>query len=134
LSCNRAWWVGLSGIIFRTLPIIEFFPSRELTKTSQPFQFIDAHQKEKVGKARVKTIDSLVAANNSVAFLIIRNDSLLFENYYQGYEATSTVVSFSMAKSYTSALIGAAIADGSIKSVDDPITTYLTELKRKKEV
>lgn len=38
------------------------------------------------------------------------------------------MASFSMAKSYTSALVGAAVADGFIKSVDDPITNYLPEL------
>jgi CubicO group peptidase (beta-lactamase class C family) len=128
-SClvGRFAWYNFSNITDHKI-----FPARELEKSTQPFRFTEAIQPERVGRARVKAIDSLVSANNSVAFLIIRNDSLLFERYYQGYNADEPVASFSMAKSYTSALIGAAIADGYIKSVDEPITNYLTELKDKK--
>lgn len=128
-SClvGRFVWYNFSGITDHTI-----FPSRELPKSKEPFQFTEAIAPTHVGRARVKAIDSLVAANNTVAFLIIRNDSILFERYYQGYEESSIVASFSMAKSYTSALIGAAIADGFIKSVEEPITQYLPELKDKK--
>jgi len=128
-SClvGRFAWYNFSGITDHKI-----FPSRALPKSDQPFQFTEAPQTDRVGKARVYAIDSLVNANNTVAFLIIRNDSILFERYYQGYEESSVVASFSMAKSYTSALIGAAIADGYMKSVDEPITQYITELKNKK--
>lgn len=128
-SClvGRFAWYNFSDITD-----YKIFPSRPLVKSNAPFRFTEAIQKERVGKARVAKIDSIVAANNSVAFLIIRNDSLLFERYYQHYDAGSTVASFSMAKSYTSALIGAAIAEGAIKSVEEPITNYLTELKNRK--
>ena len=127
-SClvGRFAWYNFSDITD-----YKIFPSRGLPKSNQPFRFIEVSQKEKVGRARVSVIDSIATANNSVAFLIIRNDSLLLEHYYQNYTANSTVASFSMAKSYTSALIGAAIADGFIKSVDEPVTNYLTELKGK---
>ncbi len=127
-SClvGRFAWYNFSDITD-----YKIFPSRALPKSTQPFRFVEAPQKENVGKARARVIDSIATANNSVAFLIIRNDSLLLEHYYQGYTDSSTVASFSMAKSYTSALIGAAIADGFIKSVDEPITNYLTELKDK---
>lgn len=116
---------------FSDITDYKIFPSRPLPKADEPFRFTEAIQPERVGKARVHRIDSLVGAHNSVAFLIIRNDSILFERYYQGYEVSSTVASFSMAKSYTSALVGAAVADGFIKSVDEPITNYIPELKRK---
>lgn len=128
-SClvGRFAWYNFSNITD-----YKIFPSRLLNKSTEPFRFTEAIKKERVGRARVYKIDSMAAANNSVAFLIIRNDSLVFERYYQSYEASSTVASFSMAKSYTSALIGAAIADGDIKSVEEPITNYVTELKSKK--
>ena len=128
-SCvvGRFAWYNFSNITDHKI-----FPSRPLLKSDAPFRFTDAPKKERIGKARVARIDSMVAANNSVAFLIIRNDSILMERYYQGYDAGSTVASFSMAKSYTSALMGAAIADGAIKSIEEPITNYLTELKSKK--
>jgi len=128
-SClvGRFAWYNFSNITDHKI-----FPSRPLSKSNAPFRFAEAPKKEKIGKARVARIDSMVAANNSVAFLIIRNDSILMERYYQQYDAGSTVASFSMAKSYTSALIGAALSDGFIKSVEEPITNYLTELKKRK--
>jgi len=125
-SClvGRFVWYNFAGI-----KDYKIFPSRPLPKAAVPFRFTDAPQKERIGKTRVSKIDSFASKNNSIAFLIIRNDSLLFERYYQNYTESSTVASFSMAKSYTSALVGAAIDDGFIKSVEDPITTYITELK-----
>lgn len=132
LVCNsclvgRFGWYNFSNITDHKI-----FPSRPLAKADVPFRFAEARPEMRIGKIDLTKLDSIVKANKSVAFLIIRNDSLLYENYYKGYEAQSTVASFSMAKSYTSALIGAAIADGFIKSVDDPITHYITELKGKK--
>jgi CubicO group peptidase (beta-lactamase class C family) len=125
-SClvGRYVWYNFSNITD-----YKIFPSRPLSKSDTPFRFAEAPKSERIGTARVAKIDSVVSANNSVAFLIIRNDSLLMERYYQQYDAGSTVASFSMAKSYTSALIGAALADGLIQSVEEPITNYLTELK-----
>jgi len=63
------------------------------------------------------------------AFVIVRNDSLLHEQYWDGYSDTSHTNSFSMAKSYTGALLGCAIKDGYIKSIDEPVYTYIPEFK-----
>lgn len=61
----------------------------------------------------------------TVAFLVIRNDSLLYEKYWEGCDEHSLVNSFSMAKSINAALIGCAIREGLIKSVDEPVANYL---------
>lgn len=110
------------------------FPSRTLQASTNPFQFLNATKgfippvlTTKAGEEL--TIDKLNEDHNSVAFLIIRNDSLLFEHYYDGYSRERLVPSFSVAKSFTSALIGCAINDGLIKSVNEPITNYIPELK-----
>jgi CubicO group peptidase (beta-lactamase class C family) len=55
----------------------------------------------------------------------------LYEKYFNGYQHYSINTSFSVAKSINSALIGIAIDEGSIASVDDPITKYIPELKEK---
>jgi CubicO group peptidase (beta-lactamase class C family) len=65
----------------------------------------------------------------TVSFLVIKDDSLLYEKHWEGYSDTSYVNSFSMAKSITSMLIGCAIRDGLIESVDDPVGKYLDEYK-----
>jgi CubicO group peptidase (beta-lactamase class C family) len=73
--------------------------------------------------------DKYLEDNNTVAFLIIKNDTIQYEKYFKGYDNESVVPSFSMAKSVTSILIGCAIDEGLIKSVDEPITNYISELK-----
>jgi CubicO group peptidase (beta-lactamase class C family) len=66
----------------------------------------------------------------SVAFILIHNDSILYEQYWQGYSDKSLSNSFSMAKSIVSILVGAAIKDGKIKSVDQPVSDFLPEFKK----
>jgi CubicO group peptidase (beta-lactamase class C family) len=128
-SClaGRFAWYNFSNITD-----YKIFPSRKLPASSTPFRFITSEFTKPIRNINIAKWDSLVGAAQSVAFIIIRNDSILFEKYYNNYEASSTVASFSMAKSYTSALIGAAISDGHIKSVDDKITDYLPELASRK--
>lgn len=111
------------------------FPSRPLEASQTPFQFMDGKHSYAepmlTTKSGVKiSLNKLNEEHKTVAFLIIRNDSLLFENYYDGYSRTKLVPSFSVAKSFTSALIGCAIDDGLIKSVNEPITNYIPELKK----
>jgi len=60
----------------------------------------------------------------TTAFLVFRSDSLLFEQYREGNEKTSSN-SFSMAKSITSILVGKALEEGFIKSIDDKVGDYL---------
>lgn len=60
----------------------------------------------------------------TVAYLIIKNDSIWFEKYFDGFNESSKTNSFSMAKSITSALLGKAIMDGYIKNLDQPISDF----------
>ena len=71
--------------------------------------------------------NNFLAKNDTQAFIVIRDGQVVYENYFNNTTRDSMVTSFSMAKSFTSALIGKAIQDGFIKSVDDPITNYLPE-------
>ncbi|WOD45219.1 serine hydrolase domain-containing protein [Hwangdonia lutea] len=66
-------------------------------------------------------------ANGTIAYVIIKNDSIWFENYYDGFNENSKTNSFSMAKSYVSGLMGKAIQDGYIKSLDQPVCDFLPE-------
>lgn len=63
----------------------------------------------------------------TIAFLIIKNDSIWYENYAEGYDENSKTNSFSMAKTITTALLGKAIDDGYIKSLDQPVAEFLPE-------
>ncbi|WP_418508878.1 serine hydrolase domain-containing protein [Corallibacter sp.] len=65
--------------------------------------------------------------NGTIAYVIIKNDSIWFENYYDGFDENSKSNSFSMAKSYVSALLGKAIMDGYIKNLDQPVCDFIPE-------
>ncbi|HKQ56677.1 MAG TPA: serine hydrolase, partial [Candidatus Eisenbacteria bacterium] len=64
------------------------------------------------------------------AFLVMQDDTIVYERYAQGYDAQTRSSSFSVAKSITSALLGLALRQGSIRSLDDSVTTYVPELAR----
>lgn len=63
----------------------------------------------------------------SFAFLVIHQDSLIYEKYWQKHKDTSLSIAWSMSKSVISILIGAAIKDGFIKSEDDLVGKYIPE-------
>ncbi|SDS46372.1 serine hydrolase domain-containing protein [Winogradskyella sediminis] len=65
----------------------------------------------------------------TIAYLIIKNDSIFYEKYAEDYSKDSKTNSFSMAKSITSALLGKAIMDGYIKNLDQPISDFFPEFE-----
>tara|TARA_A100001015_G_scaffold4017_3_gene5283 strand:- start:24399 stop:25574 length:1176 start_codon:yes stop_codon:yes gene_type:complete len=65
----------------------------------------------------------------TVAYLIFKSDSLLYEKYYNGYNASSKSNSFSMVKSMVSALMGIAIDEGHIKNLDQKVIDFIPDLK-----
>ena len=82
------------------------------------------HNNYNVVKA-TKGLDSINKANGTIAYVIIKNDSIWFENYYDGFTENSKSNSFSMAKSYVSGLLGKALMEGHIKSLDQPVSDFL---------
>lgn len=73
-------------------------------------------------------LGDLLASSKTTAFLVIKDDRLVYEQYLNGSSREAVQTSFSVAKSFNSAMLGAAIADGVIGSIDDPVTKYLPEL------
>ena len=75
------------------------------------------------------TIDEFLSRQNVAGLLVIKNGEIAFERYRLGNTEDSIWVSFSVSKSVTSMLVGAAIRDGYIESVDEKVTDYLPRLK-----
>ena len=74
------------------------------------------------------TLDEYFGRNFVLGFLILHNDQILLERYFHGADENSRFLSNSVAKSFVSVLIGAAIQEGKIKSVNDPVIQYLPYL------
>lgn len=71
-----------------------------------------------------KTLDQYVAENRVGAMVVIKSGALALERYAMGLDARTRWQGFSMAKPITSTLAGAALADGAIASLDDPMERY----------
>src|ERR687889_2591499 len=118
---------------------LEKFPARTIHNAPPVFRFDKlpannpyASQIEAIASDSSNgSLEDYLDASGTTAFLVIHDDKLLYERYFNGYDETSVNTSFSMAKSFASALVGIAIDEGHIKSVEEPITNYIPELLKK---
>jgi len=109
------------------------FPERVLIPADTPFEFSYKLNTEQVFDefellSNLDDFGSYLEENRTQAFIVIQDDVVIYERYFNGASRDSVVTSFSIAKSFTSALIGIAISEGHVSSVNDPITEYLPEL------
>jgi CubicO group peptidase (beta-lactamase class C family) len=115
---------------------LEKFPARTVHNGSSVSHFERlpaddpyASQIESIGKGSTNgSLVKYLESSGTTTFLVIHNDEVLYERYFDGHDETSLQTSFSMAKSFASALVGIAIGEGHIKSVNEPITNYIPEL------
>lgn len=73
-------------------------------------------------------VEAFMTANNTAGLIVVQDGRVRLERYARGYSRLGRYTSFSVAKSLTSTLVGAAIKDGFIKSIDDPVTRYIPDL------
>ncbi|TNJ45398.1 serine hydrolase [Tamlana fucoidanivorans] len=114
--------------------IESIFPIRLVQKSSQPYAFPYANKAHILPK-NFSHNDSVINTQFYLdytltdALLVIQNDSIKHEYYSNGFQPTDTHISFSMAKSVISTLIGIAIEEGYIKSIKNTVTEYLPEFE-----
>ena len=75
--------------------------------------------------------EAFAKESQTQGIIIIHNDSIVYERYWGDFSADRMATIFSISKSITSLLCGIAVDDGYIHSIDDPVTDYLPELKKK---
>lgn len=108
---------------------LEGFPNRTLTAAPSPFVFDRQLDPVGVGDVFAQTLgvdgfDELLTEAGTQAFIVVKEDAIVYESYFNGIERDSMLTSFSVARSVVSALVGIAIDEGHIRSVDDAITVY----------
>jgi CubicO group peptidase (beta-lactamase class C family) len=74
-------------------------------------------------------VDAYMKAQRTAGLVIVQDGRVRFEKYGLGFDAQGKWTSFSVAKSFTSTMVGAAIKDGYIKSIQDKVSTYIPDLK-----
>ncbi|MGB3606212.1 serine hydrolase domain-containing protein [Psychroserpens sp.] len=103
----------------------EYFENDTIKKgnTTDPWSNHDSYNTVEATPA----LEKLNKDYGTIAYVIIKNDSIWFEKYYGDFDENSKTNSFSMAKSYVSGLLGKAIMDGYIESLDQPISDFYPE-------
>lgn len=102
----------------------KYFDNRTIESgTAQPWNIHKDYNKIQATKKLEETHKEL----QTTAFLIIKNDSIWHESYFDGYGTHSQSNSFSMAKSYVTAALGKAIMEGKIKSIHQPVSDFFRE-------
>lgn len=130
----------LSSILFWTpqqqeagyRAIGNYFPTRLVKRGASVFPLAAATQPFDVAydyQGAAWNTDKFLAANRVSGLLVIKDGKIVLERYGLGRGESERWISFSVSKSVTSMLIGAAIKDGTIKSLDSAVTDYVPGLK-----
>lgn len=116
----------------------KLFASRKIENGTQSFHFFEPMSDAKLGEkievdsrkidASDEQLELFLKDYKTLSFLIIRNDTILYEYFDESKKDTSIVSSFSISKAFISGLVGIAIAEGKIQGTGTSITAYLPEL------
>jgi CubicO group peptidase (beta-lactamase class C family) len=118
-----------------TIDDFRHYPGRLLTRSRSPFHFAESPHGERVSAvveiapADHRRLDDVLAASKTIAFLVVKDDEILLEHYAGGHGPESLSQYFSVSKSITSALVGAAIDDGIIRSIDQAVVEFVPEYR-----
>ncbi|SUZ83131.1 uncharacterized protein METZ01_LOCUS35985 [marine metagenome] len=110
----------------------EYFDNKEIYNSDNIFVFPDRKPidlpKEFEYEKKLFNTKKYLDSSYTQGFLVLHEDSISFESYYLGQNKNTRHISWSVAKSFVSALIGIAINEGYIESIEDNIEKYLPEL------
>lgn len=115
----------LSGKTGPSIYDLNNFPTRLVKKGSPNFEW-----KTNLNAYSSDAFEQYNQELQSTAFLVMKNDTLIFEKYWGEHGKSTLSNSFSAAKTVVALLVGVALEEGKIKSLDEPVANYLPEFKR----
>ena len=123
----------LDEIAYSFINMDEYLPTKIVEKSDQPFLFARKENitlpEEFVHNENTYNTAHFIDSSDTQGFLVIQDDTIVYENYWNGQQEDIQHISWSMAKSYISALFGIAIEEGHIKSIHQTVDEYLPQLK-----
>ena len=120
------WATYLHGEKTATIDDDRFFDTRKvIANNPQAWSFDEKYNTVSLSDTLQRSLD----ISNTVAFLVVKNDKILIEKYWDGYSDTSHSNSFSMAKSIITLLTQIAIQEGFIKGWNDKVIDYLPNIE-----
>lgn len=110
----------------------DFFPTAQMKASSAPFQFPEGAPielpKSYEFDGQTRSTEDFIGSTDTSALLVLKDGSVRLERYLLNGGRNVQWMSFSVGKSFVSALIGIAIEEGFIRSIEDPITRYVPAL------
>lgn len=111
----------------------EIQPTEKISHGAANFQFLEEDNLTLVDGFRFKDgyypVEKFIEDTKTSALLVIKDDVIKYEKYYLGGDENTLFSSNSMGKSFVSALMGIAVSEGYVESIDDPIGKYIPEFK-----
>ena len=138
-----AVWVIVAGpvTVYRvirhgdtTIDDFRHYPGRRLHEAQSPAPFTETAgsgrlpDKIQLAAGEQKALDVMLAESETIAFLVVDDGAIIYERYFQDHTASSLSQTFSVSKSVTSALVGAALEEDLIDSIEQPVTAFLPDL------
>jgi CubicO group peptidase (beta-lactamase class C family) len=118
------WSIPQRDAAFRALDRLSFLAKASpISKSDKPYALPAGTP------IMIPGLDAYMAEQRSASIVIIQDGKVRLEKYGLKFDAQGRWTSFSVAKSFTSTLVGAAIKDGFIKSLEDKVSTYIPDLK-----
>ncbi|WP_051224245.1 serine hydrolase domain-containing protein [Flavobacterium tegetincola] len=125
--------LDLKNIAHSYLNMQDYFPSKTVEKSANPAPFPKVENRPLptnfAYRGSTYNAQKYIDSSYTQGFIWIQNDTIQYENYWSGQKEDSRHISWSMSKSYVSALFGIAIEEGYIKNIDQTVDEYLPELK-----
>ena len=113
------------------LTMYQSFNATVIPASTEPFQFpkqVKALPNSLEYDNKVISIESFIEDSQTTGLLVLKDGNIVYENYWLGHEQDKQHISFSMAKSFVSALMGIAIEEGFVTSIEQAVTDYVPEL------
>lgn len=112
-----------------------YFPERKISKSDDVLEISyaidESYAHELKNLLECDELSDFINKTKTQALLVIKGDKLVFETYGKNCGRDSIVTSFSVAKSFISAMVGQLLAQGKIQSVEQPVTDFIPELKER---
>jgi CubicO group peptidase (beta-lactamase class C family) len=119
------WSVEQRDAGFRTMDRIPILAKANVIAKGDTVYPLPAGEPLKIGM----DVDAYMKAQRTAGLVILQDGKVRMEKYGLDFTAQGKWTSFSVAKSFTSTMVGAAIKDGYIKSIDDKVSAYIPDLK-----
>ncbi len=136
LGCNACLAARIVYFNTPSLAVANHFDNRTLRASSAPVPLAAAARETAFAlsakeQARYGSLEALLEAQDTRAFLVIHDDQVVYERYFHGVSARSALPGFSMSKTFAAALVGRAVADHLLPSLDQSVAEAIPELAQK---